>query len=272
MPAPCAGQPPAARRVVTRDELAAAMAESRGYDLTATANGARLHAEVLLRLVRAAHARDPQGPPLHIDREDWFLAFLDRTGLTPAQAPLYARLAYQHGQDTEVDHREGRVLAAVLAGPAPRLAANVRVYWPSRPGAAESFSYEDTLASPRLRVTMRREIRYRLLDYGDMVVYAEVSGLRGRPVSGVLGALFHVIGEVPIVENRMAVAADGVQVSRGRGRKGLIDVTTTVTLLPSGRADRGLPPGRPDLVALAARLERPIRLSFVPFPVGPAGR
>jgi hypothetical protein len=110
---------------------------------------------------------------------------------------------------------------------------------------------------------------YRLLDYGDMIVYAEVSGLRGRPTSGVLGALFDLLGEVSIVESRMALAADGMQVSRGRGKKAFIDVTATVTVTPEGKGNKGLPAGRPDLAALEARLKRPIRIKFKPLEAAP---
>lgn len=264
-------EPPAGHRAVPRDELLEAMRQSRGFDLTATANGARLQAEVLLCLVRAAQARDPQGPPLFIDRAAWFAAFLERTGRTAGEAPLYARLAYQHGQDTAVDYRRERVLEAVLAGPVPQLAANVYVGWPDAPGAPQQFSYEDTLSTPHLEVTMKRAITYRLVDYGDLLLYGEITGLRGRPTSGVLGALFNLIGEVPIVENRMALSADGLQISRGRGKKGLIDVTTTVTLYPDGRAEKGLPPGRADLRALEERLKSKLALSFKPL-AAPAGR
>jgi hypothetical protein len=249
---------------VPREPILAAMRESQGYELTATANGPRLQAEVLLRLVRSARERDPQGAPLFIDRGDWFAAFLERTGLPPERAPLYARLAYEHAQHTLVEYREARVVAA--AEPRPIAAANVLVYWERGPGRRESYSYDDDRASPRLRVTCRRVIRYRLLDYGDRIVYAEVRGLRGRPTSGVLGALFDLIGEASILETRMAVSPDGFQVSRGRGRKAFFDATVTVTIDPSGRAVKGLPRDRPDLRALEARLKQPLRLVFVPFP------
>jgi hypothetical protein len=270
-PASPAVAPPPGHQVVTCGELLAAMRASRGFDPTATANGARLQAEVLLRLVRAAHARDPHGPPLFLDHETWFSAFLERTGLAADKAPLYARLARENGQDTAVDHRRERVLEGVLEGPEPLLAANVYVGWPDAPGAPQQFSYEDTLSTPRLEVTMKRVITYRLVDYGDMLLYGEIRGLRGRPTSGVLGALFHLIGEVPIVESRMALSADGLQISRGRGKKGLIDVTTTVTLTPEGRAEKGLPPGRADLQALEQRLKRKLRLAFKPL-AAPPGR
>jgi hypothetical protein len=252
---------------VPLEPILTAMHQSQGYELTATANGPRLQAEVLLRLVRAAQERDPQGAPLFIDCADWFAAFLERTGLPREKAPLYARLAYEHAQHTLVDYRAARVVAA--AEPRPLAAANVLVYWEPGPGRPESYSYDDDRASPRLRATCRRLICYRLLDFGDRIVYAEISGLRGRPASGVLGALFDLIGEVSILENQMAVSSDGFQVSRGRGRKAFFDATVTVTIDPSGRAAKGVPPERADLRALEDRLRQPLRLVFVPL--GPSG-
>jgi hypothetical protein len=85
----------------------------------------------------------------------------------------------------------------------------------------------------------------------------------------VLGALFDLIGEVSILENQMAVSSDGFQVSRGRGRKAFFDATVTVTIDPSGRAAKGVPPERADLRALEDRLRQPLRLVFVPL--GPSG-
>jgi hypothetical protein len=254
---------------VPREPILSAMNESQGYELTATANGPRFHAEVLLRLIRSARERDPEGAPLFIDRADWFAAFLARAGLTREKAPLYARLAYEHGQHTVVDYRVARVVAA--AEPRPLAAANVLVYWEAGAGRLEAYSYDDDRASPRLRVTCRRLIRYRLLDFGDRIVYAEISGLRGRPTSGVLGALFGLIGEASVLENQMAVSSDGFQVSRGRGRKAFFETTVTVTIDPSGRAMKGLPPDRADLRALEDRLKQPLRLVFVPLEPSGAG-
>ena len=257
---------PEGTRAVAPAEILEAMRACQGYDLRATANAARLHAEVLGRLVRAAQARDPEGLPLFIGHGPWFSAYLERTGLTADQAPTFARLAHAHGQDTEIDYRPGRVLRAVEPGATPTVAANVSIAWPRGPGRPESYSYEDERASPRLRVTNRREMSYRLLDFGDRVVYGEVRGLRGRATSGALGALFDLIGEVSVIESRMAIAADGVQVTRGLGRKAGLSVWATVTVHPDGRAEKGVPPNRPDLAALEARLERPLRLEFVPLP------
>jgi hypothetical protein len=256
-------------RDVPVDRLVAALEPCRGYDLTATANSARMHAEAFLGLIREARAEDPDGPPLRIGHAEWHEACLRRMGLSAGAAPVFVRLAFENRQDTLIDYRAANVLGRAQ-GRQPLLAANVSTTWKEGPGRPKSYSFTDTLASPQLRVTNQRVLTYRLLDFGDMVVFAEVRGLRGRPIGGFLGALFDVIGEVSIAESRMSFANDGTQVARGRGKKGLIDVTHTVTVRPDGRAQRGLPPGRPDLVELERRLKGPLTLRFVPLP-SPAG-
>ena len=247
-----------APRDIPVERLVAALEPCRGYDLTATANAARMHAEAFLRLIREARALDPGGRPLRIGHAEWHQACLRRMGLEPQAAPIFVRLAFENQQDTVIDYRGGA--GAPAAGRQPLVAAEVRTSWAEGSGRPKSYSYVDTLASPQLRVTNQRVLTYRLLDFGDMVVFADVRGLRGRPITGFLGALFNVIGEVSVVESRMAFAADGTQVARGRGKKGFIDMTQTVTVHPDGRAQKGLPPGRPDLVALEQRLKRPIDL------------
>lgn len=255
-------------RTVTREEIAQAMRESRGYDLTATANGPRLQAEVLVRLIRDAQARDPERRPLLLGHREWFEAFLERTGLTESSAPLYARLSYQIGQDVQIDYRREKVIEAVVQGPEPTVVANVRVCWPSAPGAPSSYSYEDVLSQPHLRVTQKRLITYRLVVYPDRVWYAEVHGLRGRPTSGALGVLFDLIGEARVVESRSAFSDDGYQVVRGEARKAFIDKTETVTVRPNGHAERGVPRNRADLQALEARLKEPLGIRFRPLSPG----
>lgn len=248
---------------VGKSDILQAMTACRGYDLTATANASRFHAEVLLRLIRAARARDPEGSPLFLDRNDWFEAYRQRTALTAEQAPLFARLAWQHEQDTLVEHRHERVLASAEGG-APEVAASVVLSWPARRDAARSYSYDDKRSTPNLRVTVDRVMTYRLLDFGDMILYAEIRGLHGKPTSGALGLLFKMIGEASILENRMAIARDGTQVSRGRGRKWGREVAATVVIAPDGRAEKGIPSGRADLATLEERLKRPLRLTFLP--------
>lgn len=254
-------------RVVGQQEIAAAMAESQGYNLLATTNGARLQSEVLLRLARRAQAADPQRTPLFLGHREWFLAYLQRTGLTADKAPVFIRLSDQYGQDMVVDYRPERVVRAAPAA-LPRRALNVCIWWPRARGSATSYSYEDTLSTPRLKVTNERAITYRLLDYGDMTVFHELEGMRGRPTSGILGVLFQVIGEGSVVENRMALAADGLQVSRARVRKLMIELNTTLTVYADGRTEKDVPPGRSDLAALEARLKRPLELAHPPLECG----
>lgn len=107
---------------------------------------------------------------------------------------------------------------------------------------------------PDLRVTSERVIVYRLLDYGDVLVYDEIEGLRGRPTEGVLGFLFNMIGEGSVRWSRMAIAQDGLQVSRARATKGPFAAESTITVFPDGRVVKDLAPGRPDLVPLEKRL------------------
>lgn len=54
------------RLPVSEDEILEAMQRTQGFDPTATMNGGRFQAEVLLRLARDAQIRDPQGPPLYL--------------------------------------------------------------------------------------------------------------------------------------------------------------------------------------------------------------
>jgi hypothetical protein len=255
--------------VVPTERLLEAMNEARGYELTATANGPRLQADVVLRLVREALVRDPERRPLFVGHWEWFEAFLARTGLPPSKAPLYVRRPYEVGQDLVVDYREEAVVEAVLQGPRPRVAANVRIFWEKAQGRPDRYTYDDTLSRPNLRVTQGRLITYRLVEYEDRLWHAQVSGLHGRPTSGALGALFAVIGEARVEESRSAFLPDGMQVVRGRASKWGFDRTETVTVWPDGHADRGVPADRPDLRELEERLKQPLSIRFRPLPPEP---
>jgi hypothetical protein len=255
---------PVARRPLSEAEILEAMRESQGFELRATTNGARLQAEVALRLARRARAADASGAPLFLGHAEWFAAYLKRTQLRPEQAPLFVRLAFEHRQEMEIDYRGERVLESVESL-RPELALNVRIWWPDTPGAPQQYSYDDTLATPRLRVTNKRVITYRLLDFGDMVVFDQVEGLLGRPTTGLLGMLFRMIGEGSVEENRMAISRDGLQIARARARKALFEVATTLTVYPDGRTEKEIPPDRPDLAALEARLKQPLRIRYRPL-------
>ncbi len=249
--------------MVSRAEILTAMRSSKGFDPTATTNGPRFQAEFLLQLLRASSGAGPERVHLFVDHRDWYAAYLERTNLTAEAAPLFARLSYEYRQDLEVDARPGRVIERVIDGPAPRLAANVRIGWPARQGGKDRYSYDDTLAIPDLRVTNERVIVYRLLDYGDVMVFDDIEGLRGRPTEGFLGVLFDVIGEGAVRWNRMTLSGDGLQVSRARATKGPFSVESTITVYPDGRVEKDLPPARADLKALELRLLQPRRIRYV---------
>jgi hypothetical protein len=259
---PSGGPADAPPFAVPYEEVLGAIARSRGFDVLATTNGARLQAEVLLRLARSAREKRPDGPPLLVGHDAWFRALLQVAGIPAERAPTYVRLAWQHGQDIVVEYRDSRVIRAVVRGPAPRLALGVTISWPAVPGAPSEYSYEDTLSTPQVKVTNKRVITYRLLDLGDLVVFDRIEGLTGRPTTGALGLLFQLIGEGRIVEYRMAVAADGTQVSRGRARKALFEVASTLTVRPDGRTQKGVPPD-PRLAGIEERLKAPLEIRYV---------
>ncbi len=240
------------------------MQASQGYDPAATTNGARFQAEVLRHLARRALAQGPPHDPLLIGHAEWFWAVLERTTLTPAEAPAFIRLGHEYAQDIYLEYGNDRVVRRVLEGESPAFALNVSIGWGERHGAPKSYSYEDTLSTPKLKVTNKRLIRYRLLEFGDMVVFDEITGLHGRPTSGVLGLLFRLIGEGHVVENRMVISQDGLQIARARAEKAFFHVQTTVTVFPDGRTEKDLPPGRADLALLENRLKKALRLEYFP--------
>jgi hypothetical protein len=248
---------------VSQTEILEAMKASQGYNLTATTNGPRFQAEVLMRLARTARTERPHGPELLVGHAEWFSAFLARTGLTRESAPLFARLANDYGQDVVIEYRPDLVVET-SGGEHPEFAATITMSWPDKKGQPSSYSYSDEVSTPQLKVTNQRVIRYRLLEIGGMVVYGQIEGLKGRPTSGILGALFSLIGEGDLKESRMLMSNDGLQVSRTRAEKWSFGVTQTVTIYPDGRADKDTPDNRPDLKALAARLEAPLKIRYRP--------
>ncbi len=250
-------------QVVSRAEIVEAMRQCGDYDPTATTNGARFQGDMILYLAQKARARDPQGLPLFIGYENWFQAFMEVTARTENAMPQYARLSYQYKQITEVDYRVDRVIREVKKAPTPELAVNVRVWWKDQPGKPDRYSYLDTLSTPNLKVTNQRVMTYRLLDFGDWVIYDEIEGLTGRPTSGILGFLFRIIGEGRIVQTRMAISKDGLQINRATAKKGFIKRIDTVTVYPDGKMEKDVPPGRLDLLELTNLITQPLEIEYM---------
>lgn len=255
-------------QVVSRQELLEAMRQAGDYDPTATTNGARFQWEVLFHLARQAWEHDPTGAPLFIDSEDWFRAFMEVTGLTEDEMPLYARLTYEYQQHMDVEYRMDRVISRVVEGPAPRFAVNVRIWWEHRQGKPDRYTYLDTLSSPNLKVTNRRMMSYRLLDLGDWFACDKIKGIAGRPTSGLLGFIFRIIGDARFIHSRMAISNDGLQIIRGTSKKGFMGMTTTATIYPDGEMIKDLPDGRPDLKELKKRIKQTLKVDYVEVPEG----
>ena len=256
-------QPCQARRV-TYDELRRAMAQHGNYDILATTNRGRFTSELLLRLGRDASELEPEGGPLYIEADDWFHAYLETAGVSEDAAPLPSRLGFENRQRVMIEYRRHRVLHDVQEGPEPIVALNIRAWWEEDENPASKFSFTDTTATPKLKVTSHREITYRLLEFDDMVVVDKIEGVSGRPVSGLLGTLFSIIGEGGVKYSRIAISDDGVQVIRARSKK-IFSITVTATVEPDGHASKGVPQDRPDLQMIEERLKNRLSISYVPY-------
>lgn len=254
-----AGQRETLQRV-TVDRLVQAMELQRGFDITATTNGSRFQGGVILQLARWARERNPDGPPLIIPYDVSFEAFLKVAKLTPERAPVFAKLAFDHRQDQVIEYRPERVLARVEVGPRPSLAVSVTASWPDN--LANSFSYLDTFSTPNLRVTNQRHVSYKLVDFDNFLLYDEISGVSGRPTTGLLGLLFRVLGDSDVLQSRSAVSPDGLQIAVAHARKGFIHRTAVVTIEPGGRAEQGVNADRPDLRDIERRLQQDIRIRY----------
>ncbi|MFV1987334.1 MAG: hypothetical protein ACC682_08625 [Gemmatimonadota bacterium] len=250
-------------RRVTRDELGHAMRQHGDYDVLATTNRGRFTTELLLGL--AHKARDERwGVQFYIDPDDWFFSFVETAGIQPDEAPLSSKLGHEHGQRVLVEYRPGRVVRRVRKGPIPELAISVRSWWPEDSNPADRYSLTDTTSVPKLKATSHREITYRVLDFENMILMDQIDGVTGRPLTGVLGALFSVIGEGGLKQSRFVVTDDGLQILRARSKK-VISVWATVTVEPDGTATKGVPDDRPDLRPIEDRLMQDIEIEYANY-------
>ena len=251
-------------RQIQRDELAAAMRKHGDYNILATTNRGRFSSELLLQLAREARQRDPNGSPLYINSEDWFFAYIATAGVGMMDAPLPAKLGFENGQRVLIEYRPDRVIREIKKGAEPILAVNIRAWWPEEENSESKFSFTDTTSTPKLKVTSHREITYRLLEYEDMIVIDKIDGVTGRPLTGLLGTLFSVIGEGGLKHSRMTITEDGLQLLRARSKK-IFSVSATVTVQADGKATKGIPEERPELQAVEERLKSSLEIEYVPY-------
>jgi hypothetical protein len=233
-----------------------------GYHLGISANSPRYTTSVLLALVRAAKDTAPVGAPLMIHHDDWYHAYQTATGLADSAIPDFIALQRQYGQNQYVDYRPAETSIIVKKGPTPDLVINVLVGWPNGPDAVDEYTYVDSASSPAMLATNKRIVRYRLLAYPEMTVQDEVAGLIGRPMGGVLGAMFKVIGPGRVVWSRFAISEDGLLVTHSRAKKGFAGVTQTTTTYPDGTIENDVPDDRPDLEAIADRLKEDVEIDY----------
>jgi hypothetical protein len=246
---------------VSREEILQAMSAHGAYSLTSTTTSMRFGAEALLAIVRRRQRESPESTQLLVSQSDWFAAHMQTAGVTYAAMSAAARAGFEHNQDALVDYGP-RVVEGVVKGPAPILSLDVTIFWPDSEGAAAEFSYKDTLSVPRMDVYDSRVIRFKLLEYDSMLVFDRVTGISVRPV-GFLSAVFAVLGKPDLKQTRIAVSRDQWQVVRGQVKMFAgISKTGTATIEPDGRGHEGVPPGRPDLGALAERMKRPLKLRY----------
>ncbi len=249
---------------VTRPQLAAAMQleAAQGYHLGISANSPRLTTSVILALVQDARSRVADGPPLLIHHEDWYQAYRQVTGLPDSLVPDFIALQREYRQDQYIDYRDRTNRIIVKKGPAPDLVLQVLVGWPDGPDVPAEYTFVDSASSPAMLATNKRIVRYRLLAYPNMTVQDEVEGLIGRPMGGVLGAMFKVIGPGRVVWSRFAVSQDGLLVTHSRAKKGFVGVTQTTTTYPDGTIEKDVPDDRPDLRDIETYLTDDLEIEY----------
>ena len=246
---------------VPRTEMLRAMGAHGEYNLTATTTSMRFGAEALLELVRRRREEAPGGTRLFIDQENWFTAHREVAGVTYDDMSAAARAGFEHHQDAVVDYGPG-VVERVLEGPAPILALDVTISWPDSAGMPSSFTYKDTLSVPRVEVHDNRVVRFKLLQYENMLLFDEVHGISVKPL-GFLSAIFALVGKPDLKQTRLAVSADQWQVMRGQVKilPG-ISKTGTAAIEPDGRGHEGIPDARADLEELEQRIRQPVKLRY----------
>lgn len=231
------------------------------YSLTSTTTSMRFGAEALLAIVRRRQQERPGSTQLLVRQTDWFNAHREIAGATYDEMSAAARAGFEHHQDALVSYGP-QVVQQVVEGPAPIMALDVTIFWPDSAGAPSEFSYKDTLSVPRMDVYDDRVIRFKLLEYDDMLVFDQVTGISVRPL-GFLSAVFAVLGKPDLKQTRIAVSPDQWQVVRGHVKVFAgISKTGTATIEPGGRGHEGVPSDRADLDTLAERMRRPVKLRY----------
>ena len=254
-------------QIVPREIIVTALRQqqAQGYRIDAVANSVRLQSGVMFAIAEAMDTVTPRPLPYRIDHRDYYFAFLEVTRLTPETAPSFVKAPYAAREDYLVDARLEQIidLEKTKKVDRPQRALNVKAGWPPAEGAPTSYSYEDHSTDPAIETKREQVTSWRILDYGQAIVYDDIQGVGGRAISGLLGWIFSLIGHAQALQTRFAIAEDGTQVSRTTAHK-FLKLTQTITIRPDGSVLTGLPDNRPDLASLERMLiNLPLRVKYL---------
>jgi hypothetical protein len=249
---------------ITASALGVAMRAARrapggDYSLLATMNSVRFQSGVIQYLIEDALERHREGGTFFVPHDILWWEFLKVAGLGKSEetkAPMGRRLAFDYHQGMRVTYGPpSKFIKDLNDGPEPLLAANVTLDWPDRSDGRRKYSFVDSLAVPILQVTNHQVQTFRFVVFDGMVAFEDIHGISGRPMSGLLGTIFKILGEGHAVYSRFSISTDGMQVMRTKASK-VFSRTVTGTIAPNGRAENGVPEGRADLIALETRLRQ----------------
>jgi len=250
--------------IVETERMRRVMATIDSYEPTTT-NQSRFVADFLFGL-----ARDPElvalSDTFQVQPERFIAAWREVNNASMNDAPVSMRKVLEFNQRFVVDTNPPARIDPASAE--PRQVLSVHVSWPAGPDRPDHYTYHDRLTDPEVRMHQERMITYQLIDFGDFVAYENIEGVRGKPTSGALGALFKVLGMTRIHSTRFAVTDDNTQLIRSRVSK-LLTFTAHATVTPDGRGRRGIPDDRPELEALADRLDRDLEIEVEQPPPAP---
>ncbi len=252
------------KNVVTApyEELVGIMKKVKGYKPLMTTNAVRFQSEVIFYLIEWAKQKHPDADGVLLGHKKWFRASLAVNNVRKEDAPGYMKLAYQNKQDMRIVFKGEEIVKPGNVASSPDASAHIRTWWPKTPGCAKEFRFVDTNSVPVLRVTNKRVITYRVMRFGDMIVCDKINGISGRPLTGLLGLVFKVLGEVRVVESRTIVSRDNLQIVRAYCKKGPVGIWAMSTVYPDGHAIKGIPKARPDLQRIASRLSAKPKVQF----------
>ncbi|HET6836639.1 MAG TPA: hypothetical protein VFH24_01285 [Gemmatimonadales bacterium] len=246
---------------VSRKEILQAMSRHGAYSVTSTTTSIRFAGEALLAIVQRRKHEAPTSTHLEINHADWFAAHLATAGVSYAEMSEAARASFRRRRNALVDYGP-RVVEKVVEGPAPLMALDVTLFWPDTANALSEFSYRDTLSHPRVNVYHQRVVRFKLLQYDNLLLLDQIQGISVRPL-GFMSAVFAVLGKPDLRQIRVAVSRDQWQVMRGTVNVFAgITRTGTGAIEPGGRGHENVPRHRADLRAMAEQIKRPLELRY----------